>query len=93
MTALKLIYDRLLAGESFGKIDQHRQGGTYFWDVLYFDGTYICWRHYGSSANKASLQNLKWIMTNIFNMTPEQFLYEHTTYSEWKRINSCYEVE
>lgn len=90
MQALKLIYSMLLAGESFGKIDEFRLGGTYFWDVLSADETYIYWRHYGSSANKTSLTNLKWIMTNIFKMTPEQFLVNYTTYSEWKRIDKCY---
>ena len=90
MTALKLIYDKLLNGVVFGKIDKHRQGGTYFWNVLSADNMYIYWRHYGSSANKTSLQNLKWILTEIFKMTPEQFLFEFTTYDDWKMIDSCY---
>lgn len=95
MSALKLIYDKLLAGECFGKIDEHSQGGTYFWDVLSIGngngGRFIFWRHYGSSANRVSLQNLKWILTEIFKTTPEQFLFDYTTYNEWKRIHSCYE--
>ena len=95
MSALKLIYAKLLKGEIFGKIDKHSQGGTYFWDVLSIGignngQSYIFWKHYGSSANRVSLQNLKWIMIEIFKMTPEQFLFEYTTYNEWKRINECY---
>ena len=93
MSALKLIYDKLLAGEEFGTIDQHRLGGTYFWTVLSADNTYIRWCHYGSSANKTSLKNLKWILTEIFRMTPEQFLFEYTTYSEWKQIDNYYEKD
>ena len=90
MTALKLIYSKLIAGEVFGKIDEHRLGGTYFWDVLWMNNNYINWRNYGSSANKISLQNLRWILTEIFKLTPEQFLYNYTTYNEWKRIDNCY---
>lgn len=91
MAALMLIYDKLIAGESFGLIGKHRLGGTYFWDVLYYDRNYIQWRYYGSGANKASLENLKWILSNIFELSPEEFLYKYTTHNEWKRINNCYE--
>lgn len=95
MSALKLIYSKLLKGESFGKIDKHRQGGTYFWDVLYIGNgsgsQFIFWRNAGSSAERISLQNLKWILTEIFKTTPEQFLFDYTTYSEWKRVDECYQ--
>lgn len=90
MTALKLIYDKLKQGVVFGKIDPLRLGGTVFWEVLSADKSYIYWRNYGSSANKISLQNLKWILTDIFKTTPEQFLFDYTTYDEWKRIHQCY---
>ena len=91
MSSLKFIYDKLRAGEIFGKIEKHNQGGTYFWDVLSANNEYIYWTHYGSSANKVSLQNLKWILTEIFKTTPEQFLLDYTTYDEYKRIHACYE--
>ena len=91
MAALKLIYAKLLAGEIFGKIDEHRMGGTYFWDVLSADRQYIYWQDHGSSANRLSVQNLEWILKNIFRMTPEEFLFEYTTYSKWKRIDQAYE--
>lgn len=92
MATLKFIYDKLIAGEIFGKIEQHRLGGTYFWEVLSSDDKYIHWRHYGSSANRLSLTGLRWILTEIFEMTPEEFLYEYTTYNEWKRIKKIYEL-
>lgn len=96
MSSLKFIYDKLQQGEIFGSIEKHRLGGTYFWDVMCIGngvgGNYIFWRHYGSSANRVSLQNLKWILKEIFKMTPEEFLYKYTTYSEYKRIDKCYEV-
>ena len=92
MSALKLIYEKLFAGEIFGTIDKHRLGATYFWDVLAMspDKQYIRWTHYGSSSNKMNLKNLNWILTEIFKTTPEQFLYDYTTYSEWKKVNNCY---
>ena len=90
MSALKYIYDKLIAGECFGTIEPHRLGGTYFWDVLWADAEYIHWKHYGSSANKLSLENLKWILTTIFKMTPEQFIFEYTTYKNWSFINTYY---
>jgi len=90
MPSLKLIYDKIRAGEIFGKIDKHRLGGSYFWDVLWIENGFIHWRNYGSSANKISLKNLKWIIENIFKTTAEQFLFDYTTYNEWKRINQYY---
>ena len=95
MTALKLIYDKLHKGEVFGKIDEHRLGGTYFWQVLNMDfiQNLICYRHCGSSATKDSLKNLEWVITEIFDETPESFLYEYTTYHEWERINNCYRLK
>ena len=91
MATLKFIYDKLIAGEVFGKIEQHRLGGAYFWDVLSANKEHIHWRYYGESGNKLSLSNLKWILTEIFKTTPEKFLYDYTTYNEYKRINSFYE--
>lgn len=90
MSTLKFIYHKLMNGESFGSIEPHRLGGTYFWLVLYSDGQFIYWTHYGSSANKASLENLKWILQEIFQLTPEQFLFNYTTYSKYEKIDSYY---
>jgi len=30
-------------------------------------GVYIGWHHYGSSANKLNIENLHWILENIFD--------------------------
>lgn len=96
MSALNLIYDKLTSGESFGSIDKYREGGTYFWIVMSIGygngGKFIFWNHYGSSANRVSKKNLSWIITEIFRMTPEEFLFKYTTYTEWKRIDTCYVV-
>lgn len=38
------------------------------------DGTPIWrWCHYGSSAERATLANLEWLIRDIFNMKPEEF--------------------
>ena len=93
MSTLKFIYNKLIDGEIFGSIRKSSLGGTYFWDVLSSNGKYIRWTHYGSSANKATLEELRWILTEIFEMTPEEFLFEYTTYNEYKRINAFYETD
>ena len=31
------------------------------------------WHHAGSSANRATKKELKWILGNIFEMTPDEF--------------------
>lgn len=93
MSAIKFIYRKLLDGEVFGRIEEHRMGGTYFWDVLSADKEYIYWRHYGEGANKTIIENLRWILKNIFEMTPEEFLYNYTTYHEYCRIDECYTHE
>ena len=41
------------------------------------DGEYIRWTHAGSSANKATLKDLEWIITVIFDTTPIDFLREY----------------
>lgn len=37
------------------------------------------WQHYGSSANKATISELRWIITIIFNCTPTEFTEKYTT--------------
>ena len=87
MSALEKIYEMLQNGESFGEILPHRLGGVFFWDVLCLSptGEYIRWRNYGSSANKNTKKDLRWILTEIFKMTPEEFMEKYTTYAEYKK--------
>jgi hypothetical protein len=40
---------------------------------------YFCWSNYGSSANRATLDELAWIITVIFETTPSQFRAEYIT--------------
>ena len=84
---LEKIYKMLQDGEEFGEVLPHRLGGTFFWDVLCLSPNmkYIRWRHYGSSANKNTKKDLKWILAEIFHMTPEEFIRKYKTYSEYKK--------
>jgi hypothetical protein len=87
VSALEKIYEMLQNGESFGEVLPHRLGGTFFWDVLSVSPVgkkYIRWRHYGSSANKNTKKDLAWILSEIFKMTPEEFMSKYTTYAEYK---------
>lgn len=91
MSAFELIWKKLQDGEMFGEILPHRLGGTFFWYVLCLSPTkqYIRWRNYGSSANKNTKKDLKWILTEIFKITPEEFLAKYKTYAEYKRGESA----
>lgn len=50
----------------------------YFRTVLSCDGKYWFWSHYGSSANKATKSELRWILSKIFKLTPIEFLEEYS---------------
>ena len=49
---------------------------------IYFDGVYFRWNNYGSSAVKATKQDLKWLLENIFDDTTE-----NTFESKYKKGN------
>lgn len=38
------------------------------------DGSWIAWRHYGSSANKNTLEDLEWLLRVIFKKTAADFV-------------------
>lgn len=78
MSTLKMIYNNLQNGKVYGRMfDNCRY--PFFDSVLYKTNTgFIGWKNYGSSANKNTLKELKWIIEVIFHCTPEEFvaLYE-----------------
>ena len=83
MTKLDEIYNNLLKGRVYGyQVDNVRY--PYFSVTLSYDSIHnlFRWRHYGSSANKATKEELTWIIEKIFDMFPEQFAKTYT---------SCYE--
>lgn len=93
--ALREIMENLKFGIHFGKIRPHRLGGYYFDTALWyahsesiadFGKPYIYWRNYGQSANKPTLQNLRWILREIFKTSPSEFLMTYTTYDHYKAV-------
>ena len=95
------LYNNLVNGEQYGKFDYY---DYYHGRPLYYPGFTValykhnykplfCWSHYGSSANKAKLKELQWILTNIFNMTAKDFMTVYLSKTEYNRmkeaINQC----
>ena len=90
--ALHQINQKLKNGEIFGQDVFKWANGTgprfpYFHAVLYY-GTgrngkkLFFWTHYGSSANRATLRELRFIIYTIFETTPSQFQKDYITKSE-----------
>ena len=100
---LNIIYNALVSGESFGKFTYWNYYKNepfqypFFHTMLYkhYCKNILCWENYGSSANKATKEQLQWIITNIFNTTPKMFIKEYITRTEYERmktaINACIE--
>ena len=79
---LREIARNLKAGNEFGTWVDGR-AGRYFSRVLSFGYSeregrngrgYWFWRHYGSSANSATLRDLAWVLRVIFELTPGEFV-------------------
>lgn len=70
---LKNIYHNINNGCIYGKYQKY---GADYNLYLTVNGN-IGWCHYGSSCNKNTLKDLKWIITTIFDTTPEQFTKEY----------------
>lgn len=84
------IYNNLLKGRVYGcQIDNVRY--PYFSVVLSYDSIHnlFHWHHYGSSANKATKEELAWIIEKIFDMTPERFAQTYT--SRYEDVRTTYE--
>lgn len=78
------IWNYLQEGKSFGYYSEtvNKALGNYIWNhVLYIEGNYIRWSYYGSSAEKITKENLRWILKNIFEMTPAEFLEKYQIYN------------
>lgn len=73
---LRIIFNDLAAGRKYGNFINNVRY-PYFDVNLVMDNKYIHWRHYGSSANKATLTDLLWVIEHIFEQTPEQFYKTH----------------
>lgn len=77
--ALNRIYKNVNSGKQYAYFVDYVRFP--FWKtVLSVSETkaYIRWTNAGSSANKNTLQDLKWIIHTIFGMTAVQFEQEYT---------------
>lgn len=78
--ALQEIRTNLLAGKRYARWFDYDVKYP-FWDVkLYYNRTkkLWCWSNYGSSAEKATLKDLEWLITVIFKMSPAEFVKTYT---------------
>lgn len=75
--ALKEIYYNLQLGKSYGKYDSYGfDAKLYLFTSRVTGKNLIGWRNYGSSANKNTLKDLKWIINTIFDTTAKEFINE-----------------
>ena len=75
MTALKEIYENINSGKKYGYV-MEKVKYPFFDTVLSANEQYIYWQHFGSSANKNTIESLAWILKNIFKLSPEKFIKE-----------------
>lgn len=90
--ALDRIYNALKSGDSYGKPMRYRYthgelGGTeYYAYVLYYNNRHFIWNYNGMSLHKPTKTELRWILKNIFKMTPvefeQRFIKESAFYGE-----------
>ncbi len=82
---INIIYNNLMGGKRYGYVVKNVRF-PYFQTVLckHWCKPYFCWTHCGSSANKATKEELQWLIETIFGMTPEEFSnkYECRTLEE-----------
>lgn len=72
--ALENLYNDLKSGERYGE-ELHNVRFPCWWWVLSYDPVkrLFRWRHYGQSANRATMEDLKWIISEIFGTTALEF--------------------
>ena len=71
--ALNVIYINLKKGKRYGYMVRNVRYPYFHTDLMY-DGQYWCWHNYGSSANRATKKELKWIIETIYKMSPVEFI-------------------
>lgn len=84
MNALEQIYKNLQDGKMYGYYYAMRFPDFHVCLTVDDSKKYIRWNNYGCSAKENTLSDLKWIITNIFEKTPEQFTSEYSIYDEGK---------
>ena len=93
MNPIDIIYKNLMNGMTYGYVIKNVRF-PYFHNALYKGRSiatkkFFIWNNYGSSANKATKKDLKWIIEVIFKMTPEEFINHY----ECRKWEDTYDVE
>lgn len=92
---LKQLFCDLIHGETFGHLVDIQNpaiaenGETkLFWTNLKYNPIYnmFNWQYFGSSAEKADLCHLNWLLTTIFKCTPTEFRAQYITRSEAQKM-------
>lgn len=76
--ALRTIYQNLKNGQIYAHYMENVRFPMYY-AVLSYDRVknLFHWRHFGSSANKATKKELAWIIETIFKTTPVNFMIDY----------------
>lgn len=68
------LLEHMQAGMRFASVTTYRDGTQGLHTVLSADARLIRWNHYGSSANHATPQQLKFVIETLFKMSLPEFL-------------------
>lgn len=74
--ALRELFEDLKSGAVYG----HQVNDVtypFFWENIGIHGSYIKWSHYGASANDVSMDDLAFVVFDIFKTTPRAFMQEY----------------
>ena len=76
--AFEEIFQNLKEGKRYAEFLSNVRFPCHY-TVLFFDKSkkLFCWRNYGSSANKATKAELRWILKVIFKLSPEEFIKKY----------------
>lgn len=76
MEILNEMFNNLKKGGTYGHMVTNVRY-PYFHENIWNNGKFFCWNHYGSSANRATKEELEWLITTIFKCEPEEFVQKY----------------
>lgn len=71
----KVIFNLLKQGAEFGTVMDMLH--PYFSVALNMDDKNLYWHHYGSSANRPTLEDLHFVLDKIFDISPTEFMKKY----------------
>lgn len=78
MTALEIIFNNINTGKTYGKMFTKCKYPFFNINLcLGNNSKFIYWNSFGSSHNKNTLTDLRWIIETIFHTTPEKFILDY----------------